>query len=32
MSWATAVFLMVLIWGGVTVWSRRQACGQLSES
>ncbi|MEM7690748.1 MAG: hypothetical protein AAF291_17170 [Pseudomonadota bacterium] len=23
MSWASAIFLMVLIWGGVTVWSRR---------
>ncbi|MEM7701781.1 MAG: hypothetical protein AAF251_07575 [Pseudomonadota bacterium] len=23
MSWATAIFLMVLIWGAVTVWSRR---------
>ncbi|MEL6540991.1 MAG: hypothetical protein AAFP79_10165 [Pseudomonadota bacterium] len=23
MSWATAIFLMVLIWGVVTVWSRR---------
>ena len=23
MSWATAVFLIVLIWGGLTIWSRR---------
>lgn len=23
MSWATAVFLVVLIWGAVTMWSRR---------
>ena len=23
MSWATAAFLMVLVWGAVTIWSRR---------